>query len=158
MGGRSRPDSALQPASGRSRLNASSVRRTANAEITTAEIDARFLSRGRCRVDLGRCARSEAEVDEYLRSDFTREFGVVIDHRDAPESAAFATAQRIEELLDGFSWSARFLPAAVAAANVAGWHRANCAFVFLNFRYPADGAQSGRQVSFLGTFSIAEKQ
>ena len=99
--------------------------------------------------------RSEAEVDAYFRSGFTRDFGFAIDPRDGPEAEAHPTPRPVEELLDGFSGSRGFLAAAVAAAKAAGWVRANCAFVFLNFRYPPDRGAAGAPMSFLGTFAFA---
>lgn len=102
--------------------------------------------------------RSEAEVDAYFRSGgFTRDFGFVIEPRDGPEADASPEPRPVEQLLGGFSGSRGFLAAAIAAAKVAGWERANCAFVFLNFRYPPDHGAADGPMSFLGTFPFAER-
>jgi len=102
--------------------------------------------------------RSAAEVDAYFRSSFTRDFGFFIEPRDGPETEASPTPRPVEELLDGFSWSRGFLATAVAAAKAAGWDQANCAFVFLNFRYPPGQAGAGGPMSFLGTFPFTERR
>lgn len=99
--------------------------------------------------------RSEVEVDEYLGSRFSRDFGFAIEPQDGPEADASPSPRPVEELLDGFSWSRRFLVAATAAAKAAGWERANCAVVFLNLRYPPERASGDGPLYFLGTFPFA---
>jgi hypothetical protein len=99
--------------------------------------------------------RSEAEVDAYFHSGgFTRDFGFAIESQDGPETDAVSDPLPVEQLLDGFSGSRGFLAAAVAA----GWERANCAIVFLNFRYPPDRGAAGGPMSFLGAFLFADRQ
>jgi hypothetical protein len=103
--------------------------------------------------------RSEAEVDTYFRSGgFTRDFGFAIEPRDGPETDAVSDPLPVEQLLDGFSWSRGFLAGAVAAAKAAGWERANCAIVFLNFRSPPDHGAAGGPMSFLGTFPFTDRR
>jgi Immunity protein 22 len=78
---------------------------------------------------------SEDMLDVYLDEQFEEDFGLKIYASDGPEADIEDEAVDIRTLLNGFSRSASFVDAAVAAAQTKGWNNANSAVVFYNFQY-----------------------
>ena len=94
-----------------------------------------------------------SELDEYIWANFELDFGIKFEERTAPEIDAQDAAIPIKDLLDGFSFSDQWIDTAICTCERAGWHRANCAVILFNVRYPpklVERTQPSSLVKFVG--------
>jgi hypothetical protein len=93
----------------------------------------------------------EIELDDYLSSKFSSDFGFEVFAPDGPEASA-QEETGIRTLLTGFSQWQKFVDAAVALAAKLGVERASSAIVFYNFAYdPTLVANRNARFRFVGT-------
>lgn len=99
--------------------------------------------------------RTELALDEYMRRQFSTDFGFKYAPGASPEVSAHAESISIADLLRGFSQSPRFLDHAVEQAALLGISEASAAVVFYATRYEADLATTqSAPLRFLGAIEL----
>ena len=99
--------------------------------------------------------RDELDLDVYLRTRFSADFGFEYDPGASPETSAHAHAIGIADLLRGFSQSRRFVDHAVEQAALLGISEARAAVVFYATRYePALATKQSAPLRFLGAIVL----
>lgn len=100
--------------------------------------------------------RTEGDLDEYMREDFSSHFGFTYEPAAGPESHTHPGEPiSVRELLSGFSQSHRFLDEAVRAALQHGRTVANAAVVFFATRYDLSLASAvSPPLQFIGAIDL----
>src|SRR5436309_15515336 len=78
---------------------------------------------------------SLADLEEYFRQGFEKDFGFRLNDRDMPETTVEREPVKVEKLIDGFSRSRTFDQAAAKAAAALGFDSATTMAIFYNFKY-----------------------
>jgi len=100
--------------------------------------------------------RTEGELDDYLREDFSLHFGFAYEAPAGPEACAHPGEPiSVSELLLGFSQSRRFIDRAVEVALQHGRSVANAAVVFYATRYdPGLATVESAPLLFIGAIEL----
>ncbi len=95
----------------------------------------------------------ELELDEYLYSEFGREFGCQPEENNVPEYSVHQAPLPIRELLSGFSFAKDFLEAAVLQASQRGISTATSAVIYYQSEHDEGIAPTSAKMVFLGNIT-----
>ena len=94
----------------------------------------------------------ELELDDYLSSKFTSDFGFEINPNDGPECDAQDRPVILTKLLEGFSQIDTFKDSVIRLAESKNIAKASCVILFYNFAYDSSliNAKNSGKMQFIG--------
>lgn len=105
--------------------------------------------------------RSEEEIDSYLSSNFSKDFGFVIDPIDGPEHNFSKTGPiEIRRLLREVSWGKYFSDSVAMELAKKGHTKTESVLVFYHFRYnpKLEQKKGSGKMKFVGTFPLQPRE